>query len=192
MPRAGLSTVGVVAAGAAMADEVGIGAVSLSALANRLGVRPPALYKHVDNLADLQHRIAALAMTEFGDALREALQGRSGVDALTAMFTALRTYIAAHPGRYVATVGAEFRGEDDPLLVAGVRVINSVRAVLSGYGIKADDLDHAIRTLRCTIHGFAVLQAANGFQWNNDADESFAWMVSFVDAGLRAVGGQQP
>jgi hypothetical protein len=70
MPRAGLSAAEVVAAGAAMADEVGIGAVSL-----------------------------------------------------TAMFTAHRTYIAAHPGRYTATIGAEFRGEDDALLVAGVRVI---------------------------------------------------------------------
>jgi hypothetical protein len=46
-----------------------------------------------------------------------------GAVSLTAMFTAHRTYIAAHPGRYTATIGAEFRGEDDALLVAGVRVI---------------------------------------------------------------------
>jgi hypothetical protein len=71
-------------------------------------------------------------------------------------------------------------------------VINSIRAVLTGYGIAATDLDHAIRAVRCTIHGFAVLQAANAFQWGNDPDDSFAWMVRFVDAGLRAVGGQQP
>ena len=191
MPRAGLSPAEVVAAGAAMADEVGIGAVSLTALADRLGVKPPALYKHVDNLADLRHRIATLAMTEFGEALRDALQGLSGLDALTALFTALRSYITAHPGRYTATTGAEFRGEDDPLLVAGTRVIASIRAVLAGYGIGPGEVDHAIRTVRCTIHGFALLQAANGFQWSNDADESFAWMISFVDAGLRSVGQRQ-
>jgi hypothetical protein len=71
-------------------------------------------------------------------------------------------------------------------------VINSIAAVLSGYGIPADQTDHAIRTLRCTIHGFALLQSANGFQWSNDPDESFAWMIRFIDAGLRALGGQQP
>lgn len=191
MPRAGLNTAEVVAAGAALADEVGIGAVSLAALADRLGVRPPALYKHVDSLADLRHRIATLAMAEFGDALRDGLQGKAGVDALAAMFTALRSYIADHPGRYHATVGAAFHGPDDPLLVAGERVINSVGAVLSGYGIPSDQIDHAIRTLRCTIHGFALLQAADGFQWSNDPDESFAWMIQFIDAGLRAVGAQQ-
>lgn len=188
MPRAGLSTADVVAAGAQMADEVGIDGVSLTALAARLGVSPPALYRHVDDLADLQHGIAALAMAEFGDALRDALQGKSGSDALTAMFTALRTYITGHAGRYGATIGAEFRGEDDPLFVAGVRVMTSIRAVLLGYGLRPDEVDHAIRTLRCTIHGFALLQRANGFQWSNDPDDSFTWMVRFFDAGLQKVG----
>lgn len=188
MPRAGLTTADVVAAAAEMADQVGIEAVSLAAVADRLGVSPPALYKHVESLADLRHRIAALAMTEFGEALRDALQGRSGADALAAMFTTLRTYIATHAGRYAATTGAQFRGEDDPLFVAATRVIYSIRSVLLGYGIPPEEVDHAIRTVRCTIHGFALLQAANGFQWGNDADESFAWMIRFVDSGLRTVG----
>lgn len=188
MPRVGLSTADVVAAAAAMADEAGYGAVALAPLAGRLGVKPPALYKHVESLSDLQHRIATLAMAELAEVLRDALQGKAGQQALEAMFTAFRAYVAAHPGRYSATVGARFRGPDDPLYVASLRVITSIRAVLSGYGIAPDNLDHAIRTLRCLIHGFALLQAASGFQWSNDPDESFAWMVQFADKGLRAMG----
>lgn len=188
MSRAALNTSAVVASGAELADEAGIGSVSLAALAKRLGVKAPALYKHVDGIGDLQHRIATLAMTELGDALRDALQGKSGVDAIGALFTALRSYIAEHPGRYNATTGAQFQGSDDPLLAAATRVIDSVRAVLSGYDIQPDELDHAVRTLRCMIHGYALLQAANGFQWSNDPDESVAWMIRFVDAGLTAVG----
>jgi AcrR family transcriptional regulator len=190
VPRAGLTTDQVVAAAAALADEIGFNAITLAELADRLGVKPPALYKHVDNLADLQHRIAALAMSEFGDAAGDALQGKAGLDALTALFAALRSYVERHPGRYSATIGAQFHGEDDPLFIAGLRMITSIRAVVSGYGIKSDDLDHAIRTLRCTLHGFAVLQAVDGFQWSNDPDESFTWMIKFADAGLRAIGGQ--
>lgn len=192
MPRAGLSTGEVVAAGAQLADEIGLPALTLAALADRLGVKAPSLYKHVDSLADLQHRIAALAMNEFGDALRDALQGRAGADALTAMFNTLRGYVGEHPGRYSATTGAPFHGEQDPLFVAGLRVINSIRAVLLSYGIAPDETDHAIRALRCIIHGFATLQAANAFQWSNDPDESYAWMIQFVDAGLRAIGSEQP
>lgn len=188
MPRAGLSTDQVVAAGAALADEIGFPAVTLAVLAERLGVKPPALYKHVDNLADLHRRIATVAMEEQGDAIRDALQGKAGLDALTALFTAMRSYVERHPGRYTATIGMQYRGDDDPFDVAGLRVVDSVRAVLSGYGIKPDDRDHAVRTLRCTLHGFAVLQAADGFQWSNDPDQSFNWMITFADAGLRAIG----
>ena len=60
-------------------------------------------------------------MTELGDALRDALQGKSRADAMGALFTALRSYIAEHPGRYNATTGAQFQGSDDPLLAATVR-----------------------------------------------------------------------
>jgi AcrR family transcriptional regulator len=187
VPRVGLNTTEVVVAGAVMADEVGIGAVTLASLAERLGVRPPALYKHVESLADLQHRIATLAMTELGEALRDALQGRSGADALAALFGAMRSYVAAHPGRYSATVGAPFHGEEDPLFVAGLRVITSIGAVIGGYGIARAETDHAIRALRCLVHGFAMLQAANAFQWSNDPGESVTWMIRFVDAGLRGV-----
>ena len=188
MPRAALNTSAVVASGAELADEVGVGSVSLAALAERLGVKAPALYKHIDGIGDLQHRIATLAMTELGDALRDALQGKSRADAMGALFTALRSYIAEHPGRYNATTGAQFQGSDDPLLAAATRVIDSARAVLSGYDIQPDELDHAVRMLRCMIHGYALLQAADGFQWGNDPDEGVAWMIRFVDAGLIAVG----
>lgn len=191
MTRGGLSTASVVAAGAVMADEEGIDAVTLAALAGRLGVKPPALYKHVDGLGDLRHRIATLAMSELGDELRGALQGKSRLDALTALFTVLRGYATQHPGRYTSTTGAEFNGPDDPLLTAATRVIGSISAVLSGYGIPPGERDHAIRSLRCMIHGFASLQAADGFQWASDPEESFAWMIRFVDAGLSAAAKQE-
>jgi AcrR family transcriptional regulator len=127
LPRAGLTSVDVVASAAELADETGFASVTMGLLASRLGVRPPSLYKHVDSLADLQHRLATLAMTEFGEAIGDAVQGQAGLNALTAMLTAARAYVTAHPGRYAATTGAGFDGPDDPLLVASTRVVNDRR-----------------------------------------------------------------
>ena len=185
MPRAGLTGDDVVVSAAGLADEIGFQGVTMGLLADRLGVRPPSLYKHVDGLADVQHRLATLAMTELGEVIRDAVQGRAGRDALAAMMTAVRGYVSAHPGRYAATVGAEFTGPDDPLLAAGTRVISSIAAVLRGYGIAESEMNHAIRTLRSTMHGFAMLEASRGFQWDADPDESFEWMIGFIDRGLR-------
>jgi AcrR family transcriptional regulator len=187
VPRAGLSRDDVVAAAAELIDEIGYHELTMGLLAQRLGVRAPSLYKHVDGLADLQHRVATLAMTQLGDAVRDAMQGRAGRDALTALLTATRAYVTAHPGRYTATIGAEFTGPDDPLLAASARVIDSIAAVLRGYGVGEAEMVHAIRTFRCTLHGFAALQASNGFQWSGDPDETFDWMIGFIDRGLQAI-----
>jgi AcrR family transcriptional regulator len=186
VPRAGLTRDDVVAAAAELSDEIGYPELTMGLVAERLGVRTPSLYKHVAGLADLQHRVATLAMTQVGDQIRDSLQGAAGLDALTALLSAIRAYVTAHPGRYNATVGAELTGPDDPLLAASTRVIESIAAVLRGYGIGENEMTHAIRTIRCAIHGFAALQASRGFQWAEDPDESFRWMISFLDRGLRA------
>ena len=186
MPRAGLTGDDVVASAAGLADEIGFQGVTMGLLADRLGIRPPSLYKHVDGLADVQHRLATLAMTELGEVIRDAVQGRAGRDALAALLTAVRGYVSAHPGRYLATTGVGFTGPDDPLLAASTRVISSIAAVLRGYGITEDKMTHAIRTIRSTIHGFAILEASRGFQWDADPDESFEWMIGFIDRGLRS------
>ena len=58
--------------------------------------------------------------------------------------------------------------------------------MLRSYGIADDEMPHAMRAVRSILHGFAILQASNGFQWAADPDVSFDWMVTFVDNGLRA------
>jgi len=182
VPRAGLDRATVIAAAAEVADERGFGQLTMGLVADRLGVRTPSLYKHVDSLAGLHQGLAALAMTEFGDALRNAIQGYAGRDALAAVARAMRSYLTRHPGRYAATVGAIAGPEFD---AAGVRVIESLAAVLRGYQIDPAEQVHALRTLRSTLHGFATLQAAHGFQWDTDTDQSFEWLIDFLDRGLR-------
>src|ERR1700761_2847603 len=189
MPRAGLSRPDVIAAAADLADEVGFQELTMGLLAQRLGVRTPSLYKHVTDLADLRHGIAIQAMGEVGEELRDGLQGRSGPDALTALLTTIRSYAAAHPGRYIAANGTRLTGPDDPLLAAGPRVVDSIAAALRGYGIADDQMVHAIRTIRSTIHGFALLEQGEGFQWSEDPDDTSAWLIQFVDQGLRASAG---
>jgi AcrR family transcriptional regulator len=188
VPRVGLTGDDVVASAAALADEIGFHGVTMGLLADRLGVRPPSLYKHVGGLPDLQHRVATLAMAELGEVIRDAVQGRAKLDALAALLTAARAYVRSHPGRYAATVGAETSGPNDPLLLASLRVLESIAAVLGRYGIDEDDMDHAVRTIRSAMHGFAMLEVSRGFQWSTDPDESFDWMILFIYRGLRGSG----
>jgi AcrR family transcriptional regulator len=185
VPRAGLDPAAVVAAAAGLADEVGLANVTMGSLAERLGVRAPSLYKHVAGQADLNRRIAVLALTELGDDLREALQGRSGREALAAAARTMRAFVNEHPGRYAATVRLDAESPDDPVAAAGARVLDSLAAVLAGYRLDPADTVHALRLLRSLFLGFAVFEAAGGFEMDTSVDESFEWMIAFVDHGLR-------
>jgi AcrR family transcriptional regulator len=181
----------VVTAAAGLADEVGLANVTMGLLAERLGVRAPSLYKHIDSQADLTRRIAVLALTELGDELRDALQGLAGRDALAAAARTIRAYVVEHPGRYATTVRLGVTGPGDPVAAAGARVLASLSAVLAGYRIDPADTVHALRLLRSLFHGFAAIEAAGGFEMDTDVDESFAWLIDFVHRGLSPDASRQ-
>ncbi|MFG1836924.1 TetR/AcrR family transcriptional regulator [Micromonospora sp. NPDC049175] len=188
MPRARLTPLTVTEAGAALIDEIGLENFSMGLLAERLGVKTPALYKHVASQADLAHRIAILSMAEFADAIRDAIQGRAGSDALAAGAQAMRTYVLEHPGRYAAGDAAAARptGPDDPIIPAVKRVVASWAAMLRGYHLDSSQEIHALRMLRSALHGFSTQEAAGGFRFDASVDDSFTWMIDFLDRGLRA------
>lgn len=186
MRRGGLDPTVITEAAAAVADEVGFAQLSMGLVAQRLGVTTPSLYKHVENLADLGHRIALLTGAELADAIRDAIAGRAGSEALAAGAQAMRTYVRRHPGRYAAGNAARLRGPDDPLGPVIDRVLASWAAMLHGYQLDPDQELHALRMLRSALHGFATLEATGGFQINDETDDSFTWLIDFVDRGLRA------
>ena len=102
MPRAGLSTDGVVNVALDIVDEQGPEALSLSVVAARAGVAAPSLYKHVASLAELRSRVAARVLAEMTEVGTAAVLGLSGDAAIAALMRRLRAYGVEHPARYLA------------------------------------------------------------------------------------------
>ncbi|HWI44205.1 MAG TPA: TetR-like C-terminal domain-containing protein [Nocardioides sp.] len=187
MPRAGLDAATVTRAAAEVADEVGYANLAMGLVADRLGVRAPSLYKHVAGQADLSRRVAVLAVTEIGDALRDALQGRSDRQALEAAAHATRRYARDFPGRFAATLHITATDTEDPLHLAWLRVIESHLAILSGYGIGEKDTAHALLLLRSFLDGFSLIAPAGDMHTEDEIEASFRWSIAFIDRGLRAL-----
>jgi AcrR family transcriptional regulator len=173
----------VVTAAADLADEAGFDRLSLAALAARLGVRLPSLYKHIDSLDGLRRDVAVLAVTELGAAMSAAAIGRAGSDALRAVANAYRDYGHTHPGRYAATVRAP-AADDAEHTAAAEAVLRVVLAVLAGYGLTGNDAIDATRALRATLHGFVALESGGGFGMPVDVDRSYTRLVDGFDATL--------
>ncbi len=184
MPRAGLTPARVVEDAAELADEVGWDRLTLAAVAQRLGVKLPSLYKHIDSLDALREEVSAVSARELGDVMARATMGRSGDDAVVALADAYRAWAGAHPGRYAATVAAP-TATSERFAAASDEALEVVRAVRAGYGLTGDDAVDAARALRSTIHGFVDLEARHGFGLPADVDRSFHRLIDGIAATMR-------
>jgi AcrR family transcriptional regulator len=187
MPRAGLDSDAVVRAAADLADTDGLESLTLARLAATLGVRSPSLYVHVDGLEDLRRRLAERAAIEFGEVLQEATIGVSGAEAIHALATAYRQWANAHPGRYAALQPAA-----DNLSAAAQRLVETIYAVLRGYGLVEAEAVHHTRAVRSALHGFVALETGGGFGIDLDVDTSFERLVAILERGLAAAAPTLP
>jgi AcrR family transcriptional regulator len=182
MPRVGLSTDAVVAAASALMDQEGAAGLTVTRVAEEVGVKPPSLYNHIAGLDALERLVALDGIGRLAEACRTAVMGRSGPDGLRAMAEAYRAFAVGHPGVYPLTQVA--RPGDIEFEVMAARAIEPVLALLAGFGIPQADLVHAVRTVRSALHGFAVLEGQSGFGLDVDVGASFRWMVDTVERGL--------
>lgn len=182
MPRAGLSRDLVVAEAARVADEVGFDRLTLAAVASRLGVRLPSLYKHVAGLDALRVHVAAVAARELAAELSAAAVGRSGPEALVETAVAYREYARRRPGAYAATLAAP--GGDSEHREAAEALLRVVLAVLAGFRLEDDDAVDAVRGLRALLHGFVAIENAGGFRLPRDLDCSYRRLVETYAQGL--------
>ena len=132
MPRAGLTQTRVLEEAERLADEVGLSQLTLAALAARLGVRQPSLYKHIDGMDGLQRGLAVRAKNELANILARAAIGRERGDAITAIGHAYREWAHEHPGRYAAAQPAP-APDDAEDIAASQAVVSVTTAVLAGY-----------------------------------------------------------
>jgi len=183
VPRAGLSADRVVTEAADLADELGLAGLTLSAVAARLGVAVPSLYKHVDGTGGLHRALAARATRELADSLGRACVGRSGSAGLADLCRAYRSFARSHPGRYAATLQAP-HPDDAKHLAAAADAVQVVDRVLASYGLSGTPALDSARTVRSALHGFVDLELHGGFGIRRSLDRSFNSLVSTLDAAL--------
>lgn len=184
MARAGITVDKLVEAGARLADETGFEPLTGAALARHFGVKLASLYSHVPSFDDLKSRIALFALQELADRAADALAGRTGKDALTALANVYRDYARAHPGRFAAArhpVSPERAAES-----AGGRLVRMTSAVLRSYDLPEAELAHAIRLLGGFFMGYVTLEGAGGFSHGTpDSDASWSRSLDALDVMLR-------
>ena len=164
-------------------DRQSLDALSLSAVATELGIRPSALYTYFDSLDDLRYAVAVQSTVNLTADLRNAAIGQAGGDAITALAHTYRGFASDHPGQYAATL-APPRSASDELARASNDLTDVFARAIVNYGHQGDAAIHAARAARSAIHGFVALEAGRCLDDGTDRDASFAHLISSVISGL--------
>jgi AcrR family transcriptional regulator len=180
-----LSRDAVAARAADLADEIGLGEVTITKLGRALGIAPPGVYRHVTDLPDLRRAIAAHAAGDAIGTLAAAIAGLSGVDALTALADTLRSWARQHPGRYAALQIAPDASDAAGQASAG-ELLAVFSATLRAYRLTGDDLTDAIRLIRATLHGFVALELGDGFKQPRDLNATYHRIIISLDTVLNS------
>ncbi|MGW2569440.1 TetR/AcrR family transcriptional regulator [Streptomyces sp. NPDC001537] len=144
-------------------EESGPAALTLRALADRLGIKAPSLYKHFPDKRAVEVELIAQLLEESAAAMESAEEHEPG--SLPALAEAYRTYALAHPHLYCLATERPLPREALP---AGLED----RAALPLMRACGGDLDMA-RAVWAFAHGMVILEIHGRFP--DDADLTAAW-----------------
>ena len=183
MPRVGLTEASIIQSAALLLDDDPDAGLNLATLAQRLGVRPPSLYKHVSGVDGLRRGILLAAKRDLADVLTRAAAGTARADAVRAIGTKYRAWAADHPGQYALTVRAPRPGDTEDE-TASAALADLMFRVVQGFGIGDEDLVDAVRFVRSSLHGFVDLETRGAFGLPVEVSRSFERLLTSVTSAL--------
>lgn len=175
----------VLAGALALADEEGLGALTMSALAERLGVSTMAVYRHVTNKEDLLDGVVELLLTEF-----PSPTDRPWPERLASLAADIRRTARRHPTVFPLLL------QRPATTTQARRTRNAVNHALDEAGVPEDRIAQVERLVSTAILGFAVSEVAGRFRYQSrrqlDADfEALqALLADFIESQSRGGSGK--
>ena len=182
----------IVEAARALLEQQGLDAVVMNAVAERVGVRGPSLYKHVADRAALIRAVGDLVTDELRATMAQAMTGDDPAADLRALAFAYRAFVRANPNGYgLLFAHLEPDLQPDPTAVAelGRPIVAAVARLIGDEGLAALE---AGRTLVAWAHGFVSMELAGGFRLGGDLDAAYATGIDLILAGISGRASPTP
>ena len=159
----------VVAAAVALADERGVGSLSMRTLAQQLGIEAMSLYHYVTNKDDLLDSLVDAVFSE----IVLPTSDMDWADAMRARAISVREVLHRHPWALGLLDSRASPGS------ATLRHHDAVIGVLRNAGFSVEMAAHAFSLIDSYIYGFALQEASLPFQ---SPDEATAVAANILDS----------
>lgn len=174
----------IVAAARDILEREGLAAVTMQAVAKRVGVRAPSLYKRVDSRNALIELVAKTAVNELGDRIDAAAPASADPHMeLRQVARDLRAFAHENPRVYqLIFAGSDATRPDPQVLARASAPVLRVTAELVGseYALEA------ARTITAWAHGFIGMELAGAFKLGGDIDNAFEFGTELLADALTA------
>lgn len=170
----------VIQAASDLADEKGLDHLSLKAVAERLGIRTPSLYNHIDSLEDLLRAVAHSGMKAMNQRMTRAAIGKSGETALRAVAAEYLRFMVEHCGVYETIQWATWHGtgETEKLFAD---YMDLLKRLIFSCGFGAEYTSEILNLLAGFLHGYTTLQLRYAF---SDPDRVTTELTAALDTVL--------
>ena len=176
----------VIEAAIACIEKEGELALGVNRVARELGIKPPAIYKHLNGKAELQKAVALDIYQRFFDYFRQRTLGINEPRAfLKAGGIATRHFARSHPGLYRVMMQFQLQ-PDDPESASVIKEAQSYFKVLLK-SQSADKLIDIMRMVNAAIIGFIALEQSGLLTLSRSTDDSFEVMLDALYVAIEHI-----
>jgi AcrR family transcriptional regulator len=151
--------------------EHGIDALTMQAVADRVGVRGPSLYKHFRDRAALLREVEKTVVADLQSILTEASTSPSDLVALRAMAAAYRRFARESPANYSLLFA--LHSNDEATETARRQALAPALKRLTSWLGDPDLAFVRARVMTAFLHGFVSIEAAGAFRLGGNIEDAF-------------------
>ncbi|WP_022893467.1 TetR/AcrR family transcriptional regulator [Agromyces subbeticus] len=172
----------IIDAGRSLLESAGLSGLTMQAVADRVGVRAPSLYKRVSNRRELIALVAEATVRDLGDRLDAAVDGEPDPRAaLAALAREARSFARERPVAFglVFAPGVDVDLDPESLARASATVVR-LAGELAGEERALD----AARTVTAWLNGFVGMELSGAFRLGGEVDRAFEFGIDTLTGAL--------
>ncbi|BAU06811.1 TetR family transcriptional regulator [Fischerella major NIES-592] len=178
----------VIEAAIACLDREGESALGVNRVARELGIKPPAIYKHLDGNAGLRKAVVIAIWQKFFAYYKQQTAGVSEPRALLiAGGHATRDFARSHPALYRTMMQVQLQPDDPEAAPIIQEALGFFRIGLESYGFSENQLIDVMRMVNAAVSGFIAVEQAGLLTLNRSTDASFAVMLDALFVAIEYI-----
>jgi AcrR family transcriptional regulator len=169
----------VIAAAIDCLDLEGEAALGVNRVAKALGIKPPAIYKHLDGNTGLRRAVALQIWRDYlSDCQQQIARSNVPRELLITNARSIRNFAKRYPARYVVMMQYQLRPTDPEEAAIIQTSLQMFRQALQLYELSSDALIDVMRMVNAAIYGFIIREQSDLMTLARSPDDSYEVMLA--------------